>query len=134
MSLASGSSLGPYRIGARLGAGGMGEVYRVRDPRLDRSVAIKTLPAEFSSDDRWRARFHRKARTIAGLSHPHICALHVQPFPATGVRWQVSDAGGHQPQWRRDGRELYYVALDKKLIAVEIKASGSQFAWGPRAR
>jgi eukaryotic-like serine/threonine-protein kinase len=76
MSLAAGSRLGPYEITAPIGAGGMGEVYKARDTRLDRSVAIKVLPPEFSADPDRRARFEREAKTIAGLNHPHICTLH----------------------------------------------------------
>jgi Tol biopolymer transport system component len=76
LALSPGTQLGPYEIVAPLGAGGMGEVYRARDRRLDRSVAVKVLPAEFASHPEWRARFEREARTISSLSHPHICALY----------------------------------------------------------
>jgi Tol biopolymer transport system component len=76
MTLAAGSRLGPYEIVAPLGAGGMGEVYRARDTRLDRTVAIKVLPTHLSSSPESRQRFEREAKTISQLSHPHICALH----------------------------------------------------------
>jgi len=76
MTLAAGSRLGPYEIGAPLGAGGMGEVYRARDTRLERSVAIKILPAQLSSDPVRKQRFEREAKTISSLNHPHICVLH----------------------------------------------------------
>jgi eukaryotic-like serine/threonine-protein kinase len=76
MTLSSGARLGPYEIQSAIGAGGMGEVYKARDTRLDRSVAIKILPAEVSADPDRRARFEREAKTIAGLNHPHICTLH----------------------------------------------------------
>ena len=76
MPLSPGSRLGPYEITAAIGAGGMGEVYKARDTRLDRTVAIKVLPAEVSADPDRRARFQREAKTIAGLNHPHICTLH----------------------------------------------------------
>ena len=76
MTLVRGSLLGPYEILAPVGAGGMGEVYRARDTRLDRTVAIKVLPAEFSADPQFRERFDREARAIAALEHPHICALY----------------------------------------------------------
>ena len=72
----SGDRLGPYEVLAKLGEGGMGEVYKARDTRLDRTVAIKILPAEISGDPDRRARFEREARTIGGLNHPHICTLH----------------------------------------------------------
>jgi Tol biopolymer transport system component len=76
MALAAGSKLGPYEIVAPLGAGGMGEVYRARDTRLDRSVAIKILPAQFSIDPVRKQRFEREAKTISSLNHPHICVLY----------------------------------------------------------
>jgi Tol biopolymer transport system component len=76
MPLAVGTKLGPYELVAPLGAGGMGEVYRARDTRLERIVAIKILPAQFSSDRVRRQRFEREAKTISSLNHPHICVLH----------------------------------------------------------
>jgi eukaryotic-like serine/threonine-protein kinase len=76
MPLAPGARLGPYEILAAIGAGGMGEVYRATDTRLDRTVAIKVLPHRLSDDPEFRARFGREARTISTLDHPHICALH----------------------------------------------------------
>jgi len=76
LPLTSGTRLGPYEILALLGSGGMGEVYRARDTRLDRSVAIKVLPEHLSSSEEVRQRFEREARTISQLSHPHICALY----------------------------------------------------------
>ena len=76
MTVAAGTRLGPYEILAPIGAGGMGEVYRARDTRLDRSVAIKVLPAEFAANAQLRTRFEREARTISQLSHPHICTLY----------------------------------------------------------
>src|ERR1700694_5306722 len=76
MPLVSGTKLGPYEIVGPLGAGGMGEVYRARDTRLERSVAIKILPAQFSSDPVHKLRFEREAKTISQLNHPHICVLH----------------------------------------------------------
>ena len=75
MALAPGTRLGPYEIHSLLGAGGMGEVYRVRDTRLDRTVAIKIL-SQFSSNPAQKQRFEREARTISSLNHPNICTLH----------------------------------------------------------
>ena len=75
MSLAVGTRLGPYEIVSPLGAGGMGEVYKARDTRLDREVAVKVIAAELSASSDQRQRFEREARTISKLSHPHICAL-----------------------------------------------------------
>jgi hypothetical protein len=76
MVLSAGTFLGPYEVEAPLGAGGMGEVYRARDPRLGRTVAIKILNAEVAGEADARARFEREARAVAALSHPHICAIY----------------------------------------------------------
>lgn len=76
MALTSGTKLGPYEIQSPLGAGGMGEVYRARDTRLDRSVAIKILPSHLSENTEAKQRFDREARTISSLNHPNICTLH----------------------------------------------------------
>src|SRR5450432_4399769 len=76
MSLASGTNLGPYEIVSALGAGGMGEVYRARDSRLGRDVALKILPAEIGNDASRRQRFELEARAVAALSHPNIVAVH----------------------------------------------------------
>jgi serine/threonine protein kinase/Tol biopolymer transport system component len=75
MALTPGTKLGPYEIQSPLGAGGMGEVYRARDTRLDRVVAIKILPTNLSLNPEFKQRFDREARTISSLSHPHICQL-----------------------------------------------------------
>jgi len=76
VKLESGTRLGPYEILARIGAGGMGEVYKARDTRLDRSVAVKVLPSELANNVQLRVRFDREARTISQLNHPHICTLY----------------------------------------------------------
>jgi Tol biopolymer transport system component len=76
MTLSAGTRLGPYELLAPVGAGGMGEVYRAKDTRLDRTVAVKVLPAHLSSSPESRQRFEREAKTISQLSHPHICALY----------------------------------------------------------
>ena len=107
MSLGSGTRLGPYEIVAPLGAGGMGEVYRARDTRLDRTVALKVVPPEFAADPDRRARFAREAKAVAAISHPHICALYdigesvpsgpdepapsAQPLAAGPVRYLVME-------------------------------------------
>src|ERR1700682_216493 len=75
MSVKAGTRLGPYEILSSVGAGGMGEVYRARDTRLDRIVAIKVLPTHLADRSELRERFEREARTIASLNHPHICTL-----------------------------------------------------------
>src|SRR5258707_14200618 len=76
MALPPGTKLGPYEIVAQLGAGGMGEVYRARDTRLERDVAVKVLPASLASDANLRHRLEREARALSKLNHPHICTLH----------------------------------------------------------
>ena len=76
MALSTGTRLGPYEIVAPLGAGGMGEVYRARDTRLDRTVAVKILPSHLSSDATLRQRFDQEAKAISSLNHPNICALY----------------------------------------------------------
>src|SRR5713101_610971 len=76
MPLSSGTRLGPYEVLAPIGAGGMGEVYRARDTRLDRIVAIKVLPAQVADRPESRARFEREARAVSSLNHPHICSLY----------------------------------------------------------
>jgi eukaryotic-like serine/threonine-protein kinase len=76
LSIQTGSRLGPYEVVSRIGAGGMGEVWRARDTRLERDVAIKVLPAEFSDNVQLKLRFEREARTISQLNHPNICVVH----------------------------------------------------------
>ena len=76
MALTSGTRLGPYEIQSPIGAGGMGEVYRARDTRLDRTVAIKIIPPHLSDDMTRRQRFEREAKVISSLNHPHICTLY----------------------------------------------------------
>ena len=76
MALASGMKLGPYEIQSPLGAGGMGEVYRAKDARLDRIVAIKILPTHLTANPEFKHRFERETRTISSLNHPHICHLY----------------------------------------------------------
>src|SRR5215471_3474248 len=76
MTLSAGTRLGPYEIRSAIGAGGMGEVYRALDTRLDRAVAIKILPDAFAADTERTARFQREARTLASLNHPNIAHIH----------------------------------------------------------
>src|ERR1041385_3155983 len=75
MPLNAGTRLGPYEIAALVGAGGMGEVYRARDTRLGRTVAIKVLPGHTADRSDVRQRFEREARAVSALNHPHICTL-----------------------------------------------------------
>src|SRR5881275_2970498 len=76
MAFEAGTRLGPYEIIAPLAAGGMGEVYRARDSRLDRTVAIKVLAGALAADSEARQRFEHEARAIAALNDPHICTIH----------------------------------------------------------
>src|ERR1700735_1092116 len=76
MPLATGTKLGPYEILSPIGAGGMGEVYKARDTRLDRTVAVKILPPEMASDPERRRRFEQEARSVAALNHPNIVAVY----------------------------------------------------------
>lgn len=76
MTLSPGERLGPYEILQPIGAGGMGEVYRARDTRLNRAVAVKVLPAMLTNNPACRQRLEREARAASNLNHPHICVLH----------------------------------------------------------
>src|SRR6202166_3684623 len=76
MALTSGTKLGPYEVQSPLGAGGMGEVYRAKDTRLDRTVAVKILPSHLSDNPEAKQRFDREARAISSLNHPNICTMH----------------------------------------------------------
>ena len=76
MTIEAGARLGPYEVVSLLGSGGMGDVWRARDTRLERDVAIKVLPETLAKDEQFRQRFEREARTVSQLNHPHICTLH----------------------------------------------------------
>jgi tetratricopeptide (TPR) repeat protein len=91
LALTPGARLGPYEILAPLGAGGMGEVYKARDTRLDRTVAIKVLPARVANDPQFRDRFEREAKAVAALTHPHICTLHDVGETADGHAFLVME-------------------------------------------
>jgi serine/threonine-protein kinase len=118
MSQLSGTRLGPYEIIAAIGAGGMGEVYKARDTRLDRAVAIKVLPDSLASDPEFRERFDREARTISQLTHPHICTLY-DVGEAAGTAFLVMEyLEGETLEQRLRTRAL---PLDEALqIAIQI--------------
>src|SRR4051812_23515567 len=90
MSFAADTQLGPYKIVALIGSGGMGEVYRARDTRLLRDVALKTLPASFTNDPDRLRRFEQEARAVAALNHPNIVSVH-DVGEAQGVHYIVSE-------------------------------------------
>jgi len=119
MVLARNTRLGPYEILGPLGAGGMGEVYKARDTRLDRTVAIKILPAAVAADPHRRERFRREARAIATLSHPHICALH-DVGDADGVEFLVME---YLP-----GETLAHRLLRGPLPIAEVVRIGADLA------
>jgi serine/threonine protein kinase len=94
MSLAAGTRLGAYEVSALLGIGGMGEVYRARDTRLKRDVALKILPESFAGDPERLARFRREAEVLASLNHPNIAAIHgLEESPASAFAGATAD--GH---------------------------------------
>src|SRR5262245_14337505 len=105
MSLIVGSRLGPYEILASLGAGGMGEVYRARDTKLNRDVAIKILPEAFAQDAERLARFTREAQTLAALNHPNVAHIY-------GLE-------GREGRERQEGREGGICALVMELVEGE---------------
>jgi eukaryotic-like serine/threonine-protein kinase len=86
MALTPGTRLGAYEIVSLLGSGGMGEVYRAKDTKLGRDVALKTLPASFTNDPERVARFRREAQVLASLNHPHIA--HIHGFEDSTGRWR----------------------------------------------
>ena len=90
MPLSPGTHLGPYEVLAPLGAGGMGEVYRARDPRLERDVAAKILPERLSADPQTLARFERETKAVAALSHPNILAI-FDIGSGGGIRYAVTE-------------------------------------------
>ncbi len=121
MSLVPGSSLGPYDILAPLGAGGMGEVYRARDTRLQRDVAIKILPPSLAADPSSLMRFEREARAVAALSHPNILAIH-DAGQLNGVAYAVTEL--------LEGRNLREVLLEGALPPRTVLDLGLQIAHG----
>jgi serine/threonine protein kinase len=108
MSLAPGSRLGPYEILAPIGAGGMGEVYRALDSRLEREVAVKVLPEHLSQDLQALARFRRETRTLAALSHPNLLAIFDTGID-NGIAYSVMEL--------LEGESLVFVAWSSVLAA-----------------
>jgi Protein kinase domain len=129
MTLAAGSKLGPYEILGQIGAGGMGEVYRARDTRLERTVAVKVLPPHMSAFPESRQRSEREAKTISQLSHPHICyarsITQFSPVAIEGVRRCVAAAG---PVVTEEGLEVERREVDR-VGASEDAREGVAPSW-----
>ena len=102
MSLQRGTTLGPYEILSPIGAGGMGEVYKARDTRLDRTVAIKVLPEHVASDPDLKQRFEHEAKTISSLNHPHICTTSAAGTGSTSWSWSISTGRRWPSGWRKE--------------------------------
>jgi serine/threonine protein kinase len=131
MTLAVGTRLGPYEILSPLGAGGMGEVYRARDARLGRDVALKVLPREFADDRDRLTRFEREARTLAALNHPHIAAIYgvediettasaSHPAQALVLELVEGDTLAERIQTRTDRRRTGLPVAEALTIARQI--------------
>ncbi len=128
MSLAPGARLGPYEILSALGAGGMGEVYRARDSRLQRDVAIKVLPASFAADPERLARFEREAQMLAALNHPNIAAIYgFEEGPAALDAGRAGEAGPHESTdvgagFSRPVRALVMELVEGETLAEHLAA------------
>jgi serine/threonine protein kinase len=128
VSLPTGARLGPYELLGLLGAGGMGEVYKARDTRLDRTVAIKVLSEPFANDPERRERFEREARAVAALNHPHICHLHdvgeaanpqspiSNPIESLDAQPLAGTEGDSRPFWSPDSRALGFFAGNRLSV------------------
>ncbi len=119
MSLASGTRLGPYEIRSAIGAGGMGEVYKARDTRLGRTVAIKVLPGHLAADPERLRRFEQEARAVSALNHPHICVLH-DVGSQDGVAFLVME--------HLDGQTLAHRLRKGAMPLDEVLECGAQIA------
>ena len=100
MALTAGTRLGPYEILAPIGKGGMGEVYKAKDTRLDRTVAIKVLPEHLAESPERKARFEREAKAISQLNHPHICTLYDVQATVIGLLVRLLRLRGGQSRRR----------------------------------
>ena len=109
MPLTPGTKLGPYQIESLLGAGGTGEVYRARDTRLDRTVAIKILTQGVADTPKIRQRVERHEWVAYASNESGDWEIYVTTFPTAAGKWQVSQSGGTEPRWRGDGKEIFYI-------------------------
>src|SRR5215211_1458529 len=113
----AGTRIGPYEVVAAIGAGGMGEVYRARDTRLNRDVALKILPEIFAADPERLARFEREAQVLASLNHPHIAQIHgIEEGPPEGGPYDSGVGGG----FSRPVRALVMEFVDGETLADRI--------------
>jgi eukaryotic-like serine/threonine-protein kinase len=128
MALTSGTRFGPYEIQSPLGAGGTGEVYRARDTRLEREVAIKVLPANLSSDTSLRQRLEREAKAISRLSHPNICTLHGIGHQHDVDFLVMEYLEGHAHQKWRQADGLWLGEAIEYIVAVQLWAFASASA------
>src|SRR5688572_17479709 len=125
MPLARGALLGPYRVDAEIGSGGMGHVFRATDTRLDRAVAIKVLPQHRWSDPQLRLRFEREARSLSSLSHPNLCALYdVGELTQSGATVPYLVMELLQGETLRDRLESGRLSIRKALSFAAQIASG----------
>ena len=134
MALSAGTRLGPYEILLPLGAGGMGEVYRARDTRLDRFVAVKVLASNRMDSEEMRLRLDREARAVSSLNHPHICTLY-DIGREGGADYLVmecleGETLATQPRWSSDGAEVFFISEARQLTAVPVQARDGQLNVG----
>ena len=120
MSLSTGTHLGPYEIMGAIGAGGMGEVFRARDTKLNRDVAIKVLPAEFAQDHERVARFKREAQVLASLNHPKGDAAHGWT-PGKPAAFLATPAVELYAMFSPDGRWIAYASNDTGAFDVHVR-------------
>src|SRR5205814_657210 len=129
-SLSPGTRLGPYEVVSLIGAGGMGEVYRARDTRLDRTVALKVLSAHVAATSTARERFEREARAISALNHPNICTL-FDVGSANGTEYLVMELIDGEARHDADARPevfdrrtvLYEMSTGQRAVKAQSKAS-----------
>src|SRR5579859_5236247 len=125
MAITSGTRLGPYEVVSPLGAGGMGEVCKARDTRLERSVAIKVLPTEFAENAQLKLRFEREAKTISQLNHPHICTLYDVGVISVGPPSSAADAA--QDRGSTPSHDVPYLVME----LLEGESLADKLAKGP---
>src|SRR5215469_8287560 len=128
MALAPGMKIGPYEIQDLLGTGGMGEVYRARDTRLERTVAIKILPPHLADDPTLRQQFEREARAISALNHPHICTLYDVGSLPSGASYMVTELvqGETMREWlKRSPRPERNIEIARQVLDALRAAHGA---------